>query len=125
MGQWAENRYCQYFSGEKMFACGQPCGASELVHFRRRIGETGIELILQESIRVNGGDGNDPQVNVDTTVQEKNITYPTNDKLYKMIIKKCQLINGTGAIAAPAELYKDAKEIGRRTAFPPAPQKQG
>jgi IS5 family transposase len=67
--QWAENCYYQYFSGEKMFACKVPCEASELVHFRHRIGEKGIELILQESIRVNGDDSNDPHVSVDTTVQ--------------------------------------------------------
>jgi IS5 family transposase len=90
--QWAENSYYQYFSGEKMFACEGPCEASELVHFRHRIGEKGIELILQESIRVNGDDSNDPHVSVDTTVQEKNITYPTDDKLYKKIIRKCHQI---------------------------------
>jgi IS5 family transposase len=31
-------------------------------------------------------------VSVDTTVQEKNITYPADDKLYKKIIKKCWII---------------------------------
>ena len=31
-------------------------------------------------------------VSLDTTVQEKNITYPTDDKLYKKIIKKCWTI---------------------------------
>ena len=36
--QWFENSYYQYFSGEKMFACGAPCEASELVHFRHHIG---------------------------------------------------------------------------------------
>lgn len=87
--QWMENVYYQYFSGERSYACGVPCEASELVHFRNRIGEEGIELILKESIRVNGDDSNDPSVSVDTTVQEKNITFPTDDKLYKKIIKKC------------------------------------
>jgi transposase, IS5 family len=90
--QWSENSYYQYFSGEKYFACGAPCEASELVHFRHRIGEKGIELIFQESIRINGDDSQDPHVSVDTTVQEKNITFPTDDKLYKKIIKKCQQI---------------------------------
>lgn len=71
------------------------CVPTELVVFRQRIGEPGVELILQESIRVN-----EPQddhnagmvVSVDTTVQEKNITFPTDDKLYKKIIKKCWII---------------------------------
>lgn len=87
--QWSENIYYQYFCGMNEIAQGAPCNASELVHFRQRIGERGVELIFQESINVNGDDSNDPHVSIDTTVQEKNITYPTDDKLYKKIIKKC------------------------------------
>lgn len=90
--QWSENNYYQYFCGETSFVCGVPCEASELVHFRKRIGEQGIELILKESIRINGDDGNDDHVSIDTTVQEKNITYPTDSKLHKKIITKCQQI---------------------------------
>ena len=87
--QWFENIYYQYFSGEKSYACGAPCEASELVHFRNRIGEEGIELIFKESIRVNGKDGEEKEATTDTTVQEKNITYPTDNKLHRKIIKKC------------------------------------
>ena len=72
-----------------MFACGSPCEASELVHFRNRIGIEGIELIFKESIRINGKDGREQEVTTDTTVQEKNITYPTDSKLHRKIIKKC------------------------------------
>jgi IS5 family transposase len=87
--QWFENIYYQYFSGEKSYACGMPCEASELVHFRNRIGDEGIELIFKESIRINGKDGKQKQAITDTTVQEKNITYPTDNKLHRKIIKKC------------------------------------
>ena len=87
--QWFENIYYQYFSGEKSYACGMPCEASELVHFRNRIGDEGIKLIFKESIRVNGKDGKQKQATTDTTVQEKNITYPTDNKLHRKIIKKC------------------------------------
>jgi transposase, IS5 family len=87
--QWAENSYYQYFSGEKVFACGEPCEASELVHFRNRIGTEGIELIFKESIRINGKDGQEQDATTDTTVQEKNITYPTDNKLHRKIINKC------------------------------------
>lgn len=90
--QWFENIYYQYFSGEKTYACGVPCEASELVHFRNRIGAGGIELIFKESIRVNGKDGREDQATTDTTVQEKNITYPTDNKLHRKIIKKCVAI---------------------------------
>jgi transposase, IS5 family len=68
--QWSENNYYQYFCGETSFVCSSPCDASELVHFRHRIGEKGIELIMKESIRVNGKDGDDDHVSIDTTVQE-------------------------------------------------------
>ena len=90
--QWMENIYYQYFSGEKSYACGVPCEASELVHFRNRIGEEGIELIFKESIRINGKDGKEDEGTADTTVQEKNITYPTNNKLHRKIINKCVAI---------------------------------
>ena len=90
--QWSENSYYQYFSGEQIFIPQVPCSATELVEFRKRIGTEGVELILKESIRVNGEDAQDVNLSGDTTVQEKNITYPTDDKLYKKIIKKCQII---------------------------------
>ncbi len=73
-----------------------PCNASELVHFRHRIGEEGIELILAESIRVNDEDPSgkgDKTALIDSTVQEKNITYPTDSKLHRKIIRKCQRIS--------------------------------
>ena len=90
--QWAENSYYQYFSGEKVFASKGPCVATELVEFRKRIGEEGIELIFKESIRINGKDGQENDATTDTTVQEKNITYPTDFKLHKKIINKCKKI---------------------------------
>jgi IS5 family transposase len=90
--QWAENAYYQYFSGEQVFASHIPCVPTELVEFRKRIGEEGIELILKESIRVNGKDGQEKDATTDTTVQEKNITYPTDSKLHKKIIKHCKTI---------------------------------
>lgn len=90
--QWSENNYYQYFCGETAFVAAPPCEASELVHFRNRIGEQGIELILKESIRINGDDAHDDNINVDTTVQEKNITFPTDAKLHRKIIKACKTI---------------------------------
>lgn len=68
-----------------------PCASSEQVHFRKRIGKEGIELIFQESIRVNNEDDEDRHHDtafIDSTVQEKNITYPTDAKLHKKIVKK-------------------------------------
>ena len=105
--QWAENAYYQYFSGENMFAAKEPCEASELVHFRHRIGSEGIELIFKESIRINGKEGQEPEATTDTTVQGKNITYPTDSKLHRKIIKKCIAIAEEEAI----ELRQSYKRV--------------
>lgn len=89
--QWSENAYYQYFCGMQEFTPYAPCASSELVHFRQRIGEEGVELIFQESIRVNNENDDDHHHDtafIDSTVQEKNITYPTDAKLHKKIVKK-------------------------------------
>lgn len=72
------------------FTPSVPYASSELVHFRKRIGEAEIELIFQESIRVNNDDDDHHHDTafIDSTVQEKNITYPTDAKLHKKIVKK-------------------------------------
>ena len=89
--KWSENAYYQYFCGMQEFIPGAPCASSELVHFRHRIGEEGIELIFQESIRVNNEDDDEHHHDtafIDSTVQEKNITFPTDAKLHKKIVGK-------------------------------------
>ena len=74
---WEMNSYFQYFSGFTQQQWGAPCAASDLVFFRYRIGEEGVEKIFQHTINLHGKDGHDPNVSIDTTAQEKNITYPT------------------------------------------------
>ena len=64
VSQWSENAYYQYFCGGLEFMPKQPYDASELVHFRNRIGEKGMELILAESIRVNTDYDNEDAINV-------------------------------------------------------------
>jgi IS5 family transposase len=91
--QYSENVYYQYLCGQSEFVVHSPCQASELVHFRNRIGQSGVELILKESIRINGDDRFDPDVSIDTTVQEKNIIYPTDNKLHRKIISKSKAIS--------------------------------
>jgi len=110
--QWAENNYYQYFCGEKSFVPGVPCEPSELVHFRKRIGEEGVALILKESIRINGDDSGNPHVNVDTTVQEKNITFPTDAKLHRKIIRKCHKIAETEGVILRQSYTRTLKKLG-------------
>ena len=123
--QWSENCYYQYFSGEKVFACGAPCEASELVHFRNRIGESGIELIFKESIRINGKDGQEQEGTTDTTVQEKNITYPTDDKLYRKIIKKCVAIADKQGVELRQSYVRTLKKLLMDQRFRNHPKNKG
>jgi IS5 family transposase len=57
-----------------------------LVEWRKRIGQSGLEMMLQETLAVAWELGflkvkEFKEVTVDTTVQEKNIAFPTDAKL--------------------------------------------
>ena len=109
--QWSENNYYQYFCGNQEFVPGVPCEASELVHFRHCIGEEGCELIFQESIRINGDDANEGDVIADTTVQEKNITFPTDTKLHRKIITHCKKIARKEGLVLRQSYTRTLKEL--------------
>jgi IS5 family transposase len=83
--RWVENPYFQYFTGEEFFQHSFPHERSGLSHWRKRLGDR-LELLLAESLRVAHGSGalrprDLARVTVDTTVQPKNITFPTDAKL--------------------------------------------
>lgn len=86
---WVQNPYWQYFCGMNEFQWQVPCDPSDLVYFRQRIGEPGMQRLLQVSAHLHGDQAREKEVVVDTTVQEKNITYPTDSKLAHKIIRRC------------------------------------
>ena len=86
---WLQNPYYQAFCGVEHFQWSFPCNPSELVHFRKRIGESGAEKIFQASVLLHGDRALEREVVIDTTVQEKNITFPTDDKLRLKVIRRC------------------------------------
>lgn len=91
--RWQENPYWQYFCGETFFQHEKPFDPTELIKFRKRIGEEGAEKLLKLSINLfSRKDAQEKEVCIDTTVQEKNITYPTDAKLRKKIIERCRAI---------------------------------
>lgn len=90
--RWKENPYWQYFTGEVNFQKVPPFASSEFSHFRNRVGKEGVEKLLRMSVKLFGKEVNVKEVKKDTTVQEKNITFPTDAKLYKKIIRKCRVI---------------------------------
>lgn len=97
--EWVQNPYFQYFCGESEFKWTTPCDPSDLTHFRNRIGKDRIEKILEISIKIQPEAKTIKKkkrlvksVILDTTAQEKNITYPTDVKLRKKIIDICRKI---------------------------------
>ena len=118
--QWSENVYYQYFGGEQFYRLSVPCSSTELVEFRKRIGADGMTLILKESITVNRNDTDEhfgQTISIDTTVQEKNITYPTDDKLYKKIINKCVSIAQHEGIVLLQTYSKELKKLSIQQRF--------
>jgi transposase, IS5 family len=84
---WVENPYWQYLSGMEHFEHEPPIDPSSMSRWRRRVGEAGAEELLRETIEAGLRMGAIKpselrRVNVDTTVQEKHIRYPTDPRLY-------------------------------------------
>lgn len=92
MEQWLQNPYFQYFCGESEFQWEYPCDPSDMVHFRKRIGQEGAEKIFQSSVEIRKDEIKGKDVIIDTTAQEKNITYPTDAKLLMKVIELCNKI---------------------------------
>ena len=89
--RWIYDPYFQYFTGEEFFQHGFPHERSDLSHWRQRLGDK-LELLLAESLRVAHASGalrtkDLERVTVDTTVQPKAITFPTDAKLLHAAIK--------------------------------------
>ena len=113
--EWEMNQYFQYFSGFTTVQWGQPCAASDLVHFRKRIGKHGVEKIFKHSVELHGKESKDKHVSIDTTVQEKNITYPTAAKLHKKIVDKCVAIAKQEGLAIRRSYVRTTKNLVRET----------
>ena len=108
---WVHNPYWQYFSGYNTFQWKFPIEPTDLVHFRKRIGKEGIEKIFKMSIDLHGKASLESEVVIDTTVQEKNITYPTDVKLYKKIIDKCVKISKEEGIKLRQSYKRISKQL--------------
>jgi transposase, IS5 family len=84
--RWVENPYYQYFCGEEFFQHRLVFDRSSLTRWRNRMGEERLQALIQESLSVAVKTGaikpsQLSQVIVDTTVQPKNVTFPTDAKL--------------------------------------------
>ncbi len=104
VAHWAENPYWQHFCGETYFQHPLPINSSQMKRFQKRIGEAGCKFMLGLTIHVGIATravsaSSLTVLNVDTTVQEKAIAFPTDARLYHK---------------ARAALVRNAKRAGIR-----------
>lgn len=91
--RWVENPYWQYFCGEVFFQHEFPLHPTSMTKWRNRMKEGDAEklllLTIELGIKTKTIKRSDmKRVNVDTTVQEKAISYPTDAKLIDKAIRK-------------------------------------
>jgi len=85
--KYVENPYWQFFCGRTYFEHELPCHPTSLVRWRRRLGAAGVEKLLTETLSTAKREqalreSEIKRVNVDTTVQEKAVAFPTDARLY-------------------------------------------
>ena len=90
--RWVQDPYFQYFTGEEFFQHELVHERSGMSHWRKRIGDR-LDILLAESLRVAHDTGalnkrDLARVTVDTTVQPKNVTFPTDAKLLERAIQQ-------------------------------------
>lgn len=84
---WVQNPYWQYLGGMRYFRHTAPLDPSSMSRWRGRAGKSGMEELLQQTIRAGlqmkaVTPAQLARVNVDTTVEEKHVRFPTDARLY-------------------------------------------
>ena len=117
VARWVENPYWQYFCGYTHMQHECPIHPTTMTKWRNRLGAKRLEELLKETIRLAVREKHLPKselqrVTVDTTVQEKNITFPTDSKLlYKAIGKLSDAAKARGI-----RLRQSYVRVGKRAA---------
>jgi len=111
VARWIENPYWQYFTGEQYFQNEQPFDPSEFVHFRKRMGQEGMEKIMSYTVKIHKRALCEKEVQADSTVQPKNITFPTDAKLAKKIIDKCLKISAKEGTSLRQSYRREVKGL--------------
>jgi IS5 family transposase len=115
--RWVYDPYFQYFTGEEFFQHTFPHERSDLSHWRKRLGDK-LELLLAESLRVAHGTGalrgkDLARVTVDTTVQPKAVSFPTDAKLLHAAIRGLNRL----AIRHGVKLRQSYLRVAKRAAM--------
>ncbi len=115
--RWVQDPYFQYFTGEEFFQHVLPHERSGMSHWRKRIGDR-LDILLAESLRIAHDTGalnksDLARVTVDTTVQPKNVTFPTDAKLLQTAIRQLAKLARQHDVA----LRQSYRRVARRAAL--------
>lgn len=111
---WLENPYWQSFCGYEYLQHELPLHPTSLVRWRERMGDR-LESLLEHSLHVARQEGllgarELERVNVDTTVQEKAVAFPTDARLYqKMRVALVRAAQDSGVV-----LRQSYQRVGKR-----------
>lgn len=115
VSRWIENPYWQYFCGELVFQHEIPIHPTSMTKWRKTIGPDGLEKLLAATVATAFETKlitpkSLQHINVDTTVQEKTIAYPTDAALlHRMREKLVKLANRFGVI-----LRQSYERVGKK-----------
>lgn len=117
--RWLENPYWQFFTGEVFFQTRLPCDPSSLTRWRKRLGEAGMEELLAQTIAaarsMKAITVHDlKRVIVDTTVQEKAVSYPTDSRLLEVGRRKLVLLSKRHGIALRQSYEREGPKLRRQ-----------
>jgi len=121
---WVMNPYMQHFCGEAYFQHTFPCDPSGFVHFRKRIGIDGVAKIFSYSVAIHELDGRVNQALSDTTVQENDVTFPTDAKLAKKVIDHCNRIARCEDVDQRQSYKRVSKQLLRDSYFGHHPRRR-
>lgn len=126
--KFVENPYYQYFCGNEYFEHSLPIDSSSMTNFRKRMGRETIEELLKETLksaeRSNQLKGKDfEHLNIDTTVEEKAISFPTDAKLYyKMLSELVTQSNKRGIKLRQSYKFVSKKALTKQAGYAHARQ---
>ena len=115
---WVQNPYWQYFCGMKYFEHRIPIDPSQMTRWRKKVGEAGMEKMLAGTVRAALDmkamlAKSFQKVNVDTTVQEKAVHYPTDARLYYDMREKLVRMAEENGVA----LRQSYVRVGKRALY--------
>ena len=117
--RWAQDVYFQFFSGQVYFEPRLPCDPAQISRFRRVLGEAGVEQLLKTTIEAAVDMGavkktEFERVIVDTTVQSKAITHPTDSRLLEVAREKVARLAKRAGIQLKQTHEREGRTLRRR-----------